>query len=585
MGRSVWGGALSALLGPRLAPHRRGIVVSVLLQAVQTVALLYLPTLNAQVIDEGLVKGDTGQVLHAGGLMLLMAFFQGAAGLGVAFYGARTTMTVSRELRAELFGRVRRLSPTEVERFGVPSLMARMTNDVAQIEALLLLTLTLVVSVPVACVGGIVLALRQNVALTSLLFVAIPLLALTIGLFNHRLRPTFHRMQYTIDTMNRVLREQIIGVRVVRAFVREEDERRRFAHVNAELQEASLRVGRTMAVLVALMTLLMNLSGVAVVWFGGHLIDTNDMRLGALAAFLTYLAEVLGALIMLGGMVMAVPRAQVSAVRVDEVLRAEPGLRPPRRPVRPSAVRGTLELRGLGFQYPGAESPVLRGIDLQVRPGQTVAFIGSTGSGKSTLLNLIPRLVDATEGTVRIDGVDVRELDPAVLSAAVGLVPQKPHLFTGTVATNLRYGAPDATDEQLWHALEVAQAREFVERTVGGLDHPLAQAGANLSGGQRQRLVIARTLLRRPALYLFDDSFSALDGATELALRQALAREAAHRTVLLTAQRVSTVRDADQVVVLDRGRIVGSGTHSELAESNEIYQQILKSQTTIPERA
>ncbi|MGW7688983.1 ABC transporter ATP-binding protein [Streptomyces asiaticus] len=585
MGRSVRGGALSALLGPRLAAHRRGIVVSVLLQVVQTVALLYLPTLNADVIDEGLVKGDTGQVLHAGGLMLLMAFVQGAAGLGVAFYGARTTMAVCRELRAELFGRVRRLSPTDVERFGVPSLMARITNDLAQIEALLLLTLTLVVSVPVACVGGIVLALRQNVALTSLLLVAIPLLALTIGRFNHRLRPTFHRMQYTIDTMNRVLREQIIGVRVVRSFVREEDERRRFAHVNAELQEASLRVGRTMAVLVALMTLLMNVSGVAVVWFGGHLIDTNDMRLGALAAFLAYLAEVLGALIMLGGMVMAVPRAQVSAVRVGEVLRAEPSLRPPWRPVRPSAVHGTLELRGLGFQYPGAESPVLQGIDLQVRPGQTVAFIGSTGSGKSTLLNLIPRLVEATEGTVRIDGVDVRELDPAVLSAAVGLVPQKPHLFTGTVATNLRYGAPDATDEQLWQALEVAQAREFVERTAGGLDHPVAQASANLSGGQRQRLAIARMLLRRPALYLFDDSFSALDGATELALRQALAREAAHRTVLLVAQRVSTVRDADQVVVLDRGRIVGSGTHSELAESNEIYQQILQSQTTIPERA
>ena len=585
MGRSVPGGALITLLRPRLAPHRRAVVLAVVLQTVQTLALLYLPTLNADVIDNGLVEGDTGHVLRQGGFMLLVTVVQIAAGLGVVHHGAHAAMALSRDLRAEFYHRVRTLPSADVDRFGVPSLMTRTTNDIAQVEVLLLLVLTLIVSVPVTCVGGIALALGQNVPLTSLLLVATPLLALAIGLFNHRVRPTFERMQQLLDTMNRVLREQIIGVRVVRAFVRDDAERGRFAEVNTELRAAALRVARTLALLVATMTLLMNAGGIAVIWFGGRLIDAGDMRLGALAAFLMYLTEVFGALIMLGGVLMAVPRAQIAAGRVDDVLRTESSVRPAERPVRPAGVRGVLTLSGLGFRYPGAESPVLHGIDLNARPGQTVAVIGSTGSGKSTLLGLIPRLADATEGTVTLDGVDIRDLDPAVLSAAVGLVTQRPHLFTGTIAGNLRRAAPDATDEDLWHALEVAQAREFVAAAPGGLDHPVTQGGTNLSGGQRQRIAIAMVLLRRPAVYLFDDSFSALDHGTERVLRQALVAETGHATVLVVAQRVSTVRDADLIVVLDRGRIVGRGTHRELAAGDPTYQQIIESQTTVPEAA
>jgi ATP-binding cassette subfamily B multidrug efflux pump len=570
---------LSRLVRERIGRYRRPLLLAVLLQVVQTVALLLLPTLNAAVIDNGLVRGDTGFVWRAGGLMLLVTLVEVTAGLAVVLFAARAAMGMSRDLRHEMFHRVRRMPVTEVDVIGVPSLTTRTIIDVAQIEVLVLLGLTVIVSVPIICVGGIILALRQSLPLASLLLVAVPLLALAIGAFNRRTRPTFDLVQNRLDTIARVLREQISGVRVVRAFGREAAERDRFAAVNDDLRRAGLRVGQTMALLVAGMTLLLNVSGIAVVWFGGRLLDAGDMRLGALTAFLTYLAQVLGALVTLGGVLLAVPRASVAAGRLDEVLRpdpATPAAADGRTPLTTSA--GVLSLRGVGFRHSGAGQPVLTGVDLDAGPGRTVAVIGGTGSGKSTLLGLIARLADATDGSITLDGVDMRDLEPAARIAAVGLVPQRAHLFSGTVATNLRHGAPDATDEELWHALEVAQAHDFVAATPEGLGHPVAQGGANLSGGQRQRLAIAAMLVRRPSVYLFDDAFSALDHTTERALRRALVTETAHATTVIAAQRPGTVRDADTIIVLDRGRVAAAGTHDELAATDPAYRQILETQ-------
>ncbi|MEV6896727.1 ABC transporter ATP-binding protein [Amycolatopsis sp. NPDC051372] len=576
---------LIRLLRSHLRPYKTTIWLVVVLQLIQTLAALYLPTLNADIVDNGLVKGDTGYIMRIGGMMLLVTLVQIAGSIGAVYFGARTAMSLGRDVRGSVFHRVQDFSAREVGQFGTPSLITRTTNDVQQIQMLVLMTLTLMVSAPIMCVGGIVLALNQDVPLSSLLLVIVPVLGVAVGLIIARMRPAFRLMQVRIDKINQVMREQIMGIRVIRAFVRDKRERERFGQANDELLTVSLRVGRLMALMFPTVMLVVNVSSVAVLWFGGHRIESGSMQIGALTAFLAYLLQILMSVMMATFMFMMVPRAEVSAERISEVLDTESSVRPPLKPVSPGRVHGALEMTGVEFCYPGAEKAVLSDISLIARPGETTAVIGSTGSGKTTLLNLIPRLMDATAGTVRVDGVDVRELDPAVLASAVGMVPQKPYLFAGTVASNLRYGNPDATDEELWHALEVAQGKDFVQKMPEGLASPIAQGGTNVSGGQRQRLAIARMLVHKPEIYLFDDSFSALDYATDAALRRALTDETREATVVIVAQRVSTIRGADRIIVLDDGRVVGTGTHHELMDGNETYREIVLSQLTEQEAA
>ncbi len=576
---------LLRLLRAHLGPYRKEITLVVLFQFVQTLATLYLPTLNADIIDDGVVKGDTGEIMRLGVVMLCVTLAQILCSVVAVYYGARTSMALGRDLRAAIFHRVQDFSAQEVNRFGAPSLITRTTNDVQQIQMLVLMTCTMMVTAPIMCVGGIVLALRQDVTLSSLLLVSLPVLIIVVALIVTRMRPLFRTMQVRIDRINQVLREQITGIRVIRAFVRDGHERERFGVANTELTDVSLRVGRLMALMFPSIMLVVNLSSVAVVWFGGLRIGDGDMQVGALTAVIAYLMQILMSVMMALFMFIMVPRAEVCAERIEEVLDTEPSVRPPTRPVVPERRIGELELRGVGFRYPGAEEPVLSDVSFTARPGRTTAIIGGTGSGKTTLLNLVPRLFDATSGTVLVDGVDVRDLDPDVLSRIVGLVPQSPYLFSGTVASNLRYGNPDATDAELWHALEVAQARDFVERMPGGLDEPIAQGGTNVSGGQRQRLAIARALVHRPEIYLFDDSFSALDYETDARLRTALAQEIADATLIIVAQRVNTIRDADRIIVLDDGRAVGAGDHAELMATCPTYREIVLSQLTEQEAA
>ncbi|NMO53184.1 ABC transporter ATP-binding protein [Actinoplanes sp. TBRC 11911] len=576
---------LIKLLRAHLGPYRRAITLVVLFQFLQTLATLYLPTLNADIIDNGVVKGDTMYVMRIGGVMLGITVFQIAAQIVAVYFGARTAMAVGRDVRRDIFARVQDFSAREVGQFGAPSLITRTTNDVQQVQMLVLLTFTLMVSAPIMCVGGVVLALRQDVPLSGLLLVIVPVLVVTVGLIIRRMRPLFRHMQKRIDGVNRIMREQIAGIRVIRAFVRDDREQARYQDANDELTDYSLRTGRLMAIMFPTVMLIVNVSSVLVLWFGGHRIESGAMQVGALTAFLSYLLQILMSIMMATFMFVMIPRAEVCAERIEEVLNTESSVVPPTEPVTSVGKHGYLELRDVSFKYPGAEASVLSGVGLAARPREVTAIIGSTGSGKTTLLNLIPRLFDATGGQVLVDDVDVRLLDPDLLSTAVGLVPQRPYLFSGTIGSNLRYGNPDATDEQLWEALEVAQARDFVERMEGGLDAPIAQGGTNVSGGQRQRLAIARALVHRPEIYLFDDSFSALDYATDAALRAALTSYIADATVVIVAQRVSTIRDADQIIVLDDGKVVGTGTHADLMADNETYREIVLSQLTEQEAA
>ncbi|MGV9555106.1 ABC transporter ATP-binding protein [Streptomyces sp. NPDC003522] len=576
---------LIRLLRTYLRPYKKPIVLLVLLQLLQTCATLYLPTLNADIIDDGVVEGDTGHILSHGALMIGVSLVQVVCNIGAVYHGARTASALGRDVRAAVFDRVQSFSAREVGQFGAPSLITRTTNDVQQIQMLVLMSFTLMVSAPIMCVGGIVMALGLDVPLSAVLIAVVPVLVVCVTLIVRRLRPLFRSLQTRLDTVNRVLREQITGNRVIRAFVRDAYEEQRFREANADLTGISLKAGNLMALMFPVVMTTVNLSSIAVVWFGAHRIDSGGMQIGDLTAFLAYLLQIVMSVMMATFMFMMVPRAEVCAERVQEVLDTESSVVLPTAPVRDLRRHGHLEIRGAGFGYPGAEEPVLKGVDLVARPGETTAVIGSTGSGKSTLLGLVPRLFDATAGQVLVDGVEVADLDAALLARTVGLVPQKPYLFAGTVATNLRYGNPDATDEELWHALEVAQAAAFVRELDGGLDAPVAQGGTNVSGGQRQRLAIARTLVQRPEIYLFDDSFSALDYATDAALRAALGRETAGATVVIVAQRVATIRDADRIVVLDGGRVVGEGTHRELMADNETYREIVLSQLTEAEAA
>ncbi|MFI6182278.1 ABC transporter ATP-binding protein [Nonomuraea sp. NPDC051191] len=576
---------LLRLLRVQLRPYGKEITLVVLFQFVQTLATLYLPTLNADIIDHGVVTGDTGYIMRVGLVMLGVTFIQIVCSIVAVYYGARTSMALGRDLRAAIFHRVQGFSVQEVNRFGAPSLITRTTNDVQQVQLLVLMTFTMMVAAPIMCVGGIVLALRQDTALSSLLLVVLPVMIVIVGLVVWRMRPLFRTMQERIDRINQVLREQIIGIRVIRAFVRDRHERERFGVANERLTDVSLRVGRLMALMFPSVMLVVNVSSVAVIWFGGQRIADGAMQVGALTAVISYLMQILMSVMMAMFMFMMIPRAEVSAERIEDVLGTDPTVHPPAEPVIPDGHAGELELRSVDFRYPGAEDPVLSGVSFTARRGRTTAIIGSTGSGKTTLLNLVPRLFDATAGDVLVDGVNVRDLDPAALARAVGLVPQGPYLFSGTVASNLRYGRPDATDEELWRALEIAQAREFVEAMPGGLDEPISQGGTNVSGGQRQRLAIARTLVHRPEIYLFDDSFSALDYATDARLRAALAAEITDATIVIVAQRVNTIRDADLILVLDEGRVVGSGDHAELMETCPTYREIVLSQLTEQEAA
>lgn len=566
------------LLATYLRPYRRALALVVTLQLVQSAASLFLPTINAAIIDNGVATGDTGYIWAMGGLMLLVSLVQVGAQIGATWFGALAAMGFGRDLRAAIFERTLSFSSREVSRFGAPSLITRNTNDVQQVQMLVFMSAIMMVSAPIMMVGGVFMALQQDVNLAWIIVVMVALLGGVIAVLVSQMTPLFRRQQTRIDTLNRVLREQITGLRVIRAFVREPSEQARFDVANAELADTALRVGIRMQTLFPTVMFVMNLGSIAVLWFGALRVDVGEMQVGQLMAFLQYLMQILMSVMMSTFLFMMGPRAAVCAARIEDVLQTESSVVPPAKPVTDLVKHSELTFDDVSFSYPGAEVPVLSHIDFTVRAGQTTAIVGSTGSGKSTLVSLIPRLFDATSGQVLVDGVNVRDIDADLLWSRIGLVPQKAYLFSGTIASNLRYGKPDATDDELWQALEIAQAADFVRRFPEGLEHELSQGGTNVSGGQRQRLSIARALVKRPEVYVFDDSFSALDVATDARLRAALAPVVEDAAVVIVAQRISTIRDADQIVVLDDGVVEGIGTHEQLLATCPTYAEIVESQ-------
>ncbi|GAB0103046.1 ABC transporter ATP-binding protein [Nocardia sp. JMUB6875] len=574
---------LIRLLRTFLWTYRKQLAGVVVLQLISVIAMLYLPTLNADIIDNGVTKGDIGYIWSTGGWMLLVTAIQIVA-QGISVYlGAQAAMGAGRDMRAALLHRVGTFSAREVGVFGAPSLITRNTNDVGQVQLLILMSATILVMAPIMCIGGIFMALRESMQLSWLLLIAVPALGLSMAFIISRMVPGFRRMQERIDAVNRVLREQITGIRVVRAFVRERQETWRFGVANTELTEQSLYVGKYMALMFPAVMLISNVTTVGVIWFGGHNIDNGDMQIGSLTAMLAYIMQILMAVMMASFLAMMAPRAAVSAERIGAVLDTESSVDEPRLPQSFKGDPGTVDLAFAEFKFPGAEKPVLRAIRFQTTPGTTTAIVGATGSGKTTLINLIPRLIDVTDGAVYVGGTDVRHLPLETLRSEIGLVPQKAYLFSGTVASNLRYGKPDATDEELWHALEIAQAADFVREMPQGLETPVAQGGTTVSGGQRQRLAIARALVRKPRIYLFDDCFSALDVATDVRVRDALQPETANASVIIVAQRISTIRDADQIVVLEDGAMAGIGTHDQLLRDCREYREIVESQFSAEE--
>ena len=576
---------LVRLVRDHLRPYAGSLTLLLGLQLAGTLASLYLPSLNGRIIDEGVAKGDTGYIMRAGSWMLGVSLLQILATIAATYLGARASAGLGKSVRAAVFQRVGSFSAQELNRFGAPTLISRSTNDVTQVQTVTNMFLSMMVSAPIMMVGGIVMALREDVGLSWLVAVSVPALAVAIGLVLWRMIPHFRRMQESVDTVNRILREQITGIRVVRAFVREDVERERFAVANRDYTATAVAVGRLMSLAFPIVMVIFNASSVAVLWFGAQRIEAGKMQIGALTAFLAYLIQILMSVMMATFMSMMVPRAQVSAGRITEVLDTDSTVVPSTSPVAIPAGPVTVELRNVDFAYPGAASPVLCGVSFTAAPGETTAIIGSTGAGKTTLLSLIPRLHDVTAGQVLISGVDVRDAALDDVWSRMGWVPQQPYLFTGTVASNLRFGDPDASDDDLWAALRVAQADRFVDEMDGGLDAAIAQGGTNVSGGQRQRLSIARALVRRPGVLLLDDSFSALDLSTDARLRAALGPLTRQTTVILVAQRVSSILDADRIVVLDDGVVVGSGTHAELLDSCPTYVEICQSQAAMEEAA
>ncbi|WP_255770878.1 ABC transporter ATP-binding protein [Pseudarthrobacter sulfonivorans] len=566
-------------------PYTPYIVAVIFFQLASTIAALYLPSLNAQIIDEGVSRGDTDFIWRTGAVMLLVALVQVGAAIAGVYFGSKTAMAVGRDLRRGVFRKVTSFSAKDVNAFGAPTLITRGTNDVQQVQMLVLMGLNFMVATPIMCIGGIIMALREDLSLSWLVWVSVPVLIVVVGYLVVRLMPLFRAMQKKIDRINAVLREQIIGIRVVRAFVREPYETDRFGVANKDLTDVSLKIGALFVLMFPAIGMILHLSTAAVLWFGGQRVDSGDMQVGALTAFLQYLLQILMAVMMGTFMAMMIPRASVCADRIGEVLDVEPSIHDPERPETPATLAGVVEYRNVTFAYPGAESPVLSNISFTARPGETVAIIGSTGAGKTSLLSLLPRLYDIAEGEVLLDGVSVSKLDRAEITKRVALVPQRPYLFSGTIGHNLRFGKTEATDQELWDALHIAQGADFVREKKNGLDSRISQGGTNVSGGQRQRLCIARALVTQPKVYLFDDSFSALDVATDARLRAALKRTTADATVIIVAQRISTITEADQILVLDNGRIVDRGTHEELLETSPTYQEIVESQLSVEEMA
>ena len=584
--RLAGGASVRDLLTRFLHPYRKQLAIVVVLLLFQAIGNLYLPSLNADIINNGVVKGDAAYIVRVGALMLVVTLLVGGCAVLGVYFSARTAMASGRDIRGSMFRNVESFSLRELNEFGAPSLITRNTNDVQQVQMLVLLGLTMMISAPLMAIGGIFMAMREDVQLSALLLLIIPLMATVVAFMVVRAVPLFRSMQKKIDRINGVLRENLSGIRVIRAFVRTDYEQRRFADVNADLTATALSVTRLFAVALPALMLIMNLSTVAIMWFGGHLVDNGQMPIGNLTAFLSYIMLILTSVLMAVMMLIMVPRAAVSAERIQQVLVTQTAIVDPAAPTLPTRpARGVVEFRDVEFRYPGAEVPVLQHVSFTLHPGQLTAVVGSTGSGKTTLINLIPRLYDVTGGAVVVDGRDVRAVPQSEVRGLIGFVPQRSMMFGGTVASNLRFGKEDATEEQMWHALGVAQAREFVEQMPGGLDAAVDQGGANVSGGQRQRLAIARAVVRQPKVYVFDDSFSALDFATDARLRAALKGEAHDATVLIVAQRVSSIMHADQIIVLDAGSVVGIGTHAELMSACATYREIVYSQLTEDEVA
>ncbi|PNR97422.1 multidrug ABC transporter ATP-binding protein [Petrotoga miotherma DSM 10691] len=577
---------MKTILSKYLKQYYKEVILALVLLTVQAVSNLYLPNLNADIINNGVAKGDLTYIMQAGGKMLLFSLLLVGAAVGATFFASRISAKFAQDLRRDLYYKVLSFSQNDIDKFGTASLITRNTNDVYQIQMLVLIMLNVMILAPIMAIGGAFMAIRQDVVLSTSLLVIIPLMGIVVFFLMRKAIPLFKSMQIKLDNVNRVLREKLMGVRVIRAFVKDKSEEKRFDKVNSDLTQTSIKVNRLLALGMPLLMLIMNLSTVSILWFGSMRIDSGAMPIGNLTAFLTYIMEILISIMMAMMMFVMWPRAEASADRIKEVLETEPTINEPDKPVILKSKKGTISFKNVTFKYEGAEEPVLRNISFEAKPGKTTAIVGSTGSGKSTLINLIPRFYEVTEGKIEIDGVDIRELSMENLRDSLGFVPQKAYLFSGTIASNLAYGKKDATEEEMWHALEIAQAKDFVEELPDKLQAPVDQGGTNFSGGQRQRLSIARAIVKKPKIYIFDDSFSALDNRTDANLREALKEETKNATVIIVAQRVSTILNADLIIVLnDDGTIAGQGKHSDLMQSCEVYRELVKSQLPEEETA